>query len=352
MTLRRCSPDLSKSTLTGTNIGTRSVFDPPKHAAQTITTTKKAKAMPRVFLSNACRLTNKMDELLGVLQHNKIDIAVVTESWLKPESEGISQLQEYNTFNKNRVDKDGGGLTVLVKNNIPCTALQIDTGDLEILWLAARPTWLPRNISVIILAAVYFPPKSPAHVRDHLIEHITTTTQLLQTKHDRPGFMILGDLNTFPHKEVTRPLSFKQVVNVPTRGKNTLDKIITNVHKFYEPPTSLPALGNSDHLSVLWEPNTHQRTTEPTITQYSRRYPDSKIREFGRWITQQDWHEVLEAESTDKKCDLFHDMIWNKIEEIFPLKKRRTHPNDKPWMNDKIKDLIGQRQKAHREGNK
>ena len=162
--------------------------------------------------------------------------------------------------------------------------------------------------------------------------------------------MILGDLNTFPDKEVTRALNLKQVVKVPTRGKNTLDKIITNLQNFYEAPVSLPALGNSDPLSWLWEPSMKQIASEPTITQYSRRFPDSKIREFGRWITQQNWHEVLEAEGTDKKCDIFHNMMWDKIDEFFPLKKRRTHPNDKPWMNDKIKALIEDRQKAHGEG--
>ena len=285
------------------------MFDNQMQPAHTTTNTSKDKAMPRVYLSNACCLTNKMDELWGVLQYNKIDIAVITESWLKPENEQISHLHEYKTFNKCREEKDCGGISVLIKNDIPCTVLQIDAGDLEILWLAVRPAWLPRNISVIILAAVYFPPKSLAKTRDDLIEHITTTAQLLQAKYDNPGFMILGDLNTFPDKELTRALTFKQVVKVPTRGKNTLDKIITNVQKFYEPPVSLPALGNSDHLSVLWEPNMRQRAAEPSITQYSRRFPDSKIREFGRWITQQNWHEVLEAEGTDKKYDLFRETI-------------------------------------------
>ena len=61
--------------------------------------------------------------------------------------------------------------------------------------------------------------------------------------------------------------------------------------------------------------------------------------------------EVLDAESTDAKCDLFHDNIWEKIDDIFPLKKRKTHPNDKPWMNNKIKGLISERQKAHHVGN-
>ena len=291
-----------------------------------------------------------MDELEYVLQHNNIDVAAVTESWLKTEEEGISELNEYKTFNKNREGKKCGGITVLVKNDIPCKVMQVDTSDLEIIWLTLRPERLPRNISVIILAALYFPPKTPADTRDRLIEHIITNVQLLQSKHANPGFVILGDFNTFPVEEVTSALNLKQVVKVPTRGKKTLDKILTNMQKLYKAPVSLPALGNSDHSSVLWEPNS-QQAVEPTKTQYSRRFPDSRIREFGRWITQQSWQEVLDAEDTDTKCDLFHDEIWEKIDDIFPQKKRKTHPNDKPWMNNKIKGIISERQKAHRVGN-
>ena len=313
---------------------------------------RKNRTLPRIFLSNACGLTNKMDELEYVLKHNQVDIAVITESWFKTEKEGISQLDDYKTYNKNREVKDCGGISVLIKNEVPSTIIQVESEDLEIMWLTIRPVWLPRNIDVIILAAVYYPPKTLADTRDRMIEHIITTTQHLQTKYTNPGFVILGDLNTFPEKQITRPLNLKQVVKIPTRGKNTLDKIFTNIHKHFKEPVSLPALGRSDHSSVLWIPSQPQTANEPIKTQYSRRYPDSKIREFGRWITQQTWQEVLEAEGTDNKCDLFYDSIWEKIDDLFPLKKRRTHPNDKPWMNDRIKDLIGDRQKAHQEGNK
>ena len=55
-------------------------------------------------------------------------------------------------------------------------------------------------------------------------------------------------------------------------------------------------------------------------------------------------------QGTNEKCDLFY-MIWDKIEDIFPLMKRRTHPNDKPWMNSKIKQLIAERQRAHHSDN-
>ena len=292
-----------------------------------------------------------MEELEQVLELNHIDIAAITESWLKSHKEDISQLDHYKTFNKNRQTGDCGGVSVLIRNNIACKVIQVDTGDHEIIWLTLRPAWLPRNISVIILAVLYYPPKTLASTRDELIKHIITTTQQLQSKHTNAGIMIMGDFNSLPDKEITTALKLKQVVKIPTRGSNTLDKILTNMHKFYKEPSALPALGGSDHLSLLWEPHGQQPTDKTSTTQYTRRFPDSAIREFGRWITQQDWHEVLDTQGTDNKCDLFYNMMWEKIDEIFPLKKRRTHPNDKPWMNSKIKQLIAERQKAHHSDN-
>ena len=327
------------------------IFDKSVPLIQTDTAPSRIKALPRFFLANACSLPNKVDELQYVLQHNNVDIAVITESWLKAEQEETCQLPEYKSYNKNRQEKDGGGVSVLIKNDIPSSVIQVDTSNLEIIWISTRPVWLPRTISTIIIAAVYFPPKATADTRDRLTKHIVTTAQMLQSKYTNPAFAIMGDLNQYPVTEVTKALNLKQVVKIPTRGKNTLDKILTNMHKLYMAPTSLPPLGNSDHISVLWEPCTQQLEKEPSIPQYTRRFPDSGIREFGRWITQQSWQEVLEAKGTDNKCDIFYDMIWKKIDDIFPLKKRRTHPRDKPWMTNKIKALIAERQKAHKLGN-
>ena len=279
------------------------------------------KHLPRVFLTNACCLTNKVEELEQVLALNRIDIAAVTESWLKSHKEEISHLDLYRTFNKNRETGECGGVSVLIKNNIPCKVLQVDTGNHEIIWLTLRPPWLPRNISNIILAVLYYPPKTLASARDDLIKHIINNVQQLQSKYANPGVMIMGDFNSLPVREFTTVLKLRQVVKIPTRGNNILDKILTNMHSLYKEPTSLPALGGSDHLSILWEPHGHQPASNTTNKQYTRRFPDSGVREFGRWITQQDWHEVLNTQGTNEKCDLFYEMIWEKIDEIFPLKK-------------------------------
>jgi len=141
---------------------------------------------------------------------------------------------------------------------------------------------------------------------------------ILQAKYGNPFFVILGDLNTFSDYEITSVLNFKQVVSFATRGKNTLHKIITNKEHFYESPTSLTPLGNSDHLSLLWVPKKYQAPTQLKGTKLIRRFPDFKIREFGSWITHHDRADVLNASDPNTKCQLFYKSVWNQVESCFP----------------------------------
>jgi hypothetical protein len=54
----------------------------------TITTTnastkkKVTSSLPTFLVSNACHITNKLDELRGMIDTNDIYVAVITESWL------------------------------------------------------------------------------------------------------------------------------------------------------------------------------------------------------------------------------------------------------------------------------
>jgi len=310
------------------------------------------RTLPSIYLANACCLTNKVDELDVIMKQNTIDIAVITETWFKDDTLNIGTIQGYHLFNKIRQGRKGGGVGIYIKDTIPCNTIKSicpPSDDLETLWLAVRPTWLPREISVLVICGIYFPPRAPTEesLREHIIENVF----ILQAKYGNPFFVILGDLNTFSDYEITSVLNFKQVVSFATRGKNTLDKIITNKEHFYESPTSLPPLGNSDHLSLLWVPKKYQAPTQLKGTKLIRRFPDSKIREFGSWITHHDWADVLNAPDPNTKCQLFYKSVWNQVDNCFPLKRTSTHHQDKPWVTNRIKDLILARQKAYKTKN-
>ena len=78
-----------------------------------------------------------------------------------------------------------------------------------------------------------------------------------------------------------------------------------------------------------------------------RKFPKSKMDEFGRWITTFDWSEQFKLTDPNDKDSYFQTITWHMVEKIFPLATVKLSNNDKEWMTPNIKSLITQRQKAH-----
>ena len=82
------------------------------------------------------------------------------------------------------------------------------------------------------------------------------------------------------------------------------------------------------------------------ISVYSRDLHPIRINEFGRWIMQYEWYEVLNLNNVQDKYDLFSSTITDAVNRYFPLKGVRSCTSDKPWITPKLKGLIKKRQKA------
>ena len=82
------------------------------------------------------------------------------------------------------------------------------------------------------------------------------------------NFLIAGDFNKVKISEILMSYgALQQVCTVPTRGKNTLELILTDLHTVYHPPTTMPPLQvdegqngkDSDHNTVVFAPKANLR---------------------------------------------------------------------------------------------
>ncbi|KAI8502591.1 hypothetical protein Bbelb_192930 [Branchiostoma belcheri] len=308
-------------------------------------TQPRTKPMPTTAVCNARSLCNKLDDLQTVLSLNKVQIAVISETWFSPDlPSDLWNIDGYQLFSKPRVGKQGGGVAVYVADDVQARELDIPVPpELECLWVKVRPTRLPRGVSAIAVCAVYFPPASQHGTT--LIDHLIDSTDRLRERSPDIGICVAGDFNRLDIQQVCKGNNLRQVVNIPTRKEATLDLVITNVDHLYETPDSLPPIGHSDHNVIVLKPKTNAEINK-TVTRTVRPFPDSKTRSFGQWITTYDWEEVLNAPDTQSKTDAFYDKVHSKLEEHFPTKTIKMHCNDKPWLTPEIKNLVQQRQKA------
>ena len=83
-----------------------------------------------------------------------------TESWLTENTNDQIFMDTYIHFHTGRSNalRASGGVSLYVNECISATALDVNVPeDIESIWISLRPKWLPRAISTIIVAGVYYP---------------------------------------------------------------------------------------------------------------------------------------------------------------------------------------------------
>ena len=305
------------------------------------------------YLCNARSLNNKFDELYSSALDNTFDIGAITETWFKPDlPPAFVSIPGFTMFSKSRLTQRGGGVALYAKHNQNPEQLYLDTpDDLEVLWVKIRPPRLPRAVSYVVVAVVYYPPGSP--VADRLLGHLHETIDNILTNHQDAGIVIMGDFNQLDLTQLLNEPGFKQVVNQPTRENRTLDKIISNVASHYAVPCICSPIGRSDHNTVIWSPlESCNRTANFTQNRITRPMRDSNIRQFGTWICSHDWSSVMQATDPNQQTIAFYNTLNSAIDHHFPIRTTKLHAQDKPWMTPAItSSLIQQRQDAFHHSN-
>lgn len=161
-----------------------------------------------------------------------------------------------------QVSKQQNGLCVYTKNSQCTNTATIERHcslDLELLAVKCRPHYLPREISAVVVVAVYIPPDANA---SSALSCMLTAINKDQSSYPDGVFIVAGDFNHVNLKTVL-PRS-EQHVKCTTRGEKTLDCVYTN--KAYR-AFPLLHLGWSDHLSLFLTPAYHPiiKRHQPTI---------------------------------------------------------------------------------------
>ena len=141
----------------------------------------------------------------------------------------------------------------------------------------------------------------------------------------------------------------KQKVRSATRQGEVLDICLTNLFANYDAPIIIPPVQPdvpgqgflSDHSVPLCVPHTDPSNPSTRVyrTIVSRPLPDSKVREFGQWITSQSWDIISLEDEPTKQVHLFENLVTQKLNDVFPQKITKLGLEDKPFMTSELKAL-------------
>ena len=248
----------------------------------------------------------------------------------------------------------GGGVCTFVSSSITFKRRSdLESPDHECMWLWLRPPRRP--FSGIIVGAMYFP-DAPADAQRARASYIIERIDSVKSAHPDCGVILLGDFNTLDVTNILTNHTLKQLVREPTRGNSVLDLVISNLASYYNKPVVSAHLGSSDHCSVHWVPNPNYGSSKLTAKKKvvkMRRFPESALNEFGRWVSAHNWFAhscAVDYLPVDSLTTSFSDDLCNAINIYVPAKSVKIHPTDKPWMSAEIKSLILERQRACHSG--
>ena len=148
-------------------------------------------------------------------------------------------------FRKNR--SPGGGCAIIFnESRFKATDPEIVVPEnVEAVWSVFSPkAGFDKQLKVkrIAVCSVYVSPRSQHKLET--INHIIEEIHLLRAKYDNEvNFCIAGDFNRLDITDILECYGgLKQIVSVSTRKLATLEIVLTDLHGFFHPPTTLPPL--------------------------------------------------------------------------------------------------------------
>ena len=93
-----------------------------------------------------------------------------------------------------------------------------DYRTFELMWTCVNGTFI---------GALYHPPRS-SYTPDSLLDYIELCVEKLSIDQPSANIVLAGDFNQLPESAVIERIGFDQLVQRPTRGVNTLDRVFVS----------------------------------------------------------------------------------------------------------------------------
>ena len=306
--------------------------------------------VPSLFVTNACHITNKVDELSVITAINKPSVVVVTESWLSSDTPDTI-INIGNSYNSYRLDRPtpGGGVLAYIKSDLPAKRLsELEEEGKEVLWLLLKPPRTPRPYSAVIVVGIYYSPGQNKECEREMLDYLTQKMDTVLADRPSAGILVAGDFNKLNLNHLCRRFNLRKLVKSPTRGNNILDQILTNMSDLYDKVLHLPPIGRSDHQCLLLAPKTRQKI--PPVSRKHRQIKPEKLNALKLKMNLEDWEAVYSESDVDDKVSAINFIITRMLDDTIPVRTVRVHSTDKPWMTPNIKAEIKARQRAFTKG--
>lgn len=305
----------------------------------------------KIVYTNARSLGNKLDELFSFFSLSNPDILAITETWLNDEfRDGTVTPKGYKVYRRDRQeynDKRGGGIAIFVKQELKVSLCQkLNNSKFEeTLWLNIHLD----NCKPLLVGVCYRAPQSNQTNNDLLLQLLSDMNELESSQ-----ILLMGDFNLpgINYEEFTAPDAFSnsfidrvndvylvQHVNFHTRFMNNrsslIDLIFTDDDDNIDKMTSLPPLGNSDHVCISFDlilmHNTETISSPKDQLNYWKGDYDALNAEFNSI----DWDNTLSSNDVNENWLKLKNCIIESSNKFIPIRVARKMNSKPQWLTKK-----------------
>ena len=346
------------------DFGHISDFKPSFHSTPTKSDKQrkdKNRSIFRTLVFNFRSLFSKREELLAIIQEEKPDIIIGTETWLK-ESVRDSELLIDDYFEIYRRDrgtkKKGGGVMICVKKDLVSEIVHKGENS-ESLFCKIQTS----NNKPLIIGAVYRPPTYESDCDDNICKDLSE----IFDKNKQATFWVAGDFNLpdidwethqitgkqYSNKtnskfiDLFHDLGLEQQVKIPTRESSILDLFLTNRPSQFLNFSIIPGLGDHDCIKINSEINPkRKRPVKRTIHLWNKICLEklkNEAKNFGLYFIKN--HSISTNVNTMWKC--IKKNLLTIMEDNIPTKTTSSRPNQ-PWLNTNVKKLVRRKKRWYK----
>ena len=306
---------------------------------------------------NARSICNKLGALFAYVDHYNPDILAVTETWGRPALlDSFLTPQNYVLFRKDRCDRVGGGVLLLVREKFsPCFfALPDELQNFEdSVWCFLHVS----NAKTLLAGCFYRSPSSSDHNNAYLPLLFDFARQ---SPHDYCA--LVGDFNC-PNIDWTlmnAPESnsflldsaldndLTQMVLDPTRDSHVLDLFLVNDPTFVSSTIVAECFPGSDHKSVSCSLVFDCDNVSSNAPSFQRRFCFSKAdwKLYRTLLSTTPWNELLDSEIDAAWSNLKEGILTAATAAIPPVVEVKKM-NGIPLTSD-VRRAFRQRKRVHR----
>ena len=286
-----------------------------------------------------------------------VDVVTLSETHIANDYDTLYQIPGYTFVKRNRDNGKGGGVAVYIKEGISFQRrCDLETGNIECIIIEICVT----KSKNFLVATFYRPPDTSKYLSktfNKVFEEIITSMLSVSIETIIVGDFNIDFLKANDHRElknVFRLYGFDQLVTKPTRITNEsstlIDIVATNNSKSICVCDVISTCLSDHEMVFCTRKLNHYKYQPKTIT--CRNYKNYDNESMNKDLESVNWDQVYNASNVNTALNFFNETVCRVFNKHAPIIEKRVKGRHCPWLNEEIKRVMNDRDKALRKSRK